>query len=384
MDAQDREYLRQAGMIEGLLFFDDRQQHVHDDADPDLGAHGVGRCAVEAFDPQVLFDPLEKQLDLPAATIEIGDGQCWQSKIVGKEHQVLAGCGIFESDPTQGGVEVLLGVKAREHDGLIADQSGAAIDGMGIAALGFEIGFGTGDKEAFRLVQLIEPIEVDVTSVHDVESAGLGQQEIEDVDVVQFAVADVKERRDVAPQIQQRVQLDGCLGRAKRSPRKDRQTQVDGAGVQSVNRVLEIDTKGFFGIEATSDGDQRLGEVGVDAPVPTFVGIGQSAARDSALDPHVVELGLLCTQARFDVAQALPISQLGERHAKILIETRESFDFVGSAVTCHTTTKCGQRQMLCDLGKYQRTCVHPHLLRKSFPQDGDKRVSNSNRDQAKS
>lgn len=167
--------------------------------------------AEENFDTQMLLDPFEKQFDLPAASIEIGDGQCWQRKIVGKEHQVLAGYGIFESDTTQGRVEILLGVKAREHDGLIADQAGAAIDGMGITALGFEVGLGTGDKEAFRLVQLIEPIEVDVASVHDVESTGLGQQEIEDIDVVQFAVADMEKRGDVAPQIQQRVQLDAAL-----------------------------------------------------------------------------------------------------------------------------------------------------------------------------
>ena len=109
---------------------------------------------------------------------------------------------IFESDSTQWRVEILLRVKAREHDSLIADQSCAAVDGMGIAALGFEIGLGAGDKETLRLVQLIKPIEIDVTSVHDVESAWLGHQQIENVDVVQFAVADVNERRDVASQIQ--------------------------------------------------------------------------------------------------------------------------------------------------------------------------------------
>ena len=221
-----------------------------------------------------------------------------------------------------------LRVKAGEHDGLIADQSGAAIDGMGITALGFEIGLGAGHKEAFRLVQSIEPIEVDVASVHDVESAGLGQQQVQDVDVVQFAVADVEERRDIAAQVQQRVQLDGRLGRAKRRPGKHRQTQVDGAGIQSVDRVFEIDTKRFCGIKTTSDGNERLGKVGVDAPVPALVGIGQSAARDPALDAHVVELALLRAQARFDVAQTFSISQLRKRHAEVLIETREAFDLV--------------------------------------------------------
>ena len=146
----------------------------------------------------MLLDPFEKQLDLPAATIKLGDGECRQGEIVGEKHQPLAGCGVLEPDPAQRRVEVLLGVKAGEHDGLVANQSGAAIDRMPIAPLGFEVGLGAGDKEAFGLVQLIEPIEVDVAAVHDVESAGLGQQQVQNVDVVQFAVADVKERRNVA------------------------------------------------------------------------------------------------------------------------------------------------------------------------------------------
>jgi hypothetical protein len=228
----------------------------------------------------MLLDPFEKQFDLPATTIQLGDGQCWQSEIVGEEHQTLARGGIFEADSTQRRVEVLLGIKAHQHDGLVANQAGASIDRAGIAALDFEIGLGPRDEEAFRLVQLIKPVEVDVASVHDVKSAGLGQQQIENIDVVQFAIADVKKRRDTATQIQERVQLDGCFGRTKRCPRKDRQTQIDGAGIQSVNRIVEIDTKWFRGIKATGDGDQRLGKVGVDAPVAALVGVGQSAARN--------------------------------------------------------------------------------------------------------
>jgi hypothetical protein len=45
-----------------------------------------------------------------------------------------------------------------------------------------------------------EPIEVGV-SIHDVDGTGLGHQLIEDIDVVQLAVADEDEGRDIAPQI---------------------------------------------------------------------------------------------------------------------------------------------------------------------------------------
>ena len=76
---------------------------------------------------------------------------------------------------------------------------------MGIPTLGFEVGFGARHKEAARLVQSMQPFEVDIASVHDVEGAGLGYQQVEHIDVVQLAVADVQKRRDVAAQVQKRV-----------------------------------------------------------------------------------------------------------------------------------------------------------------------------------
>ena len=60
-------------------------------------------------------------------------------------------------------------------------------------------------------------------------------------------------QRDVTAQ--ERVQLDGRLGRAKRSPSKYRKAQVDGAGIQSIDRVFEIDAKRLCGIKTTGDGN---------------------------------------------------------------------------------------------------------------------------------
>ena len=65
--------------------FDDGDEHVNRDSDPDI----------------------EKQLDLPPATIKLGDGERRQCEIVGEKHKPLAGCGVFESDATQRRIEVL-------------------------------------------------------------------------------------------------------------------------------------------------------------------------------------------------------------------------------------------------------------------------------------
>ena len=45
---------------------DDGHEHVNRDGDPELGLDRVGRGAKEALDPEMLLDPLEEELDLPA------------------------------------------------------------------------------------------------------------------------------------------------------------------------------------------------------------------------------------------------------------------------------------------------------------------------------
>jgi hypothetical protein len=200
---------------------------------------------------------------------------------------------------------------------------------------------------------------------------------------VQFAVADVKERRDIATQVQQRVQLDGRLGRAKRRPRKYRQAQVDGAGIQSIDRVFQIDAKRFCGIKTAGDGNERLGKVGVDAPVAHRVRIGQGVAGDIAADAHMIELSRLRSQARLDVAQAFAIGKLCKRHTEILIETRKRFDFVFASVPRYATTKRCPWQMFHDLREHQLAYVHRCPLRVNSPQDDKCQRRSSNRDQSK-
>ena len=65
--------------------FDDGDEHVDADGDPDLGLHRVVGVAVESFDPQILFDPFEEQFYFPAVLIKLGYGYGLQFKIVSQK-----------------------------------------------------------------------------------------------------------------------------------------------------------------------------------------------------------------------------------------------------------------------------------------------------------
>jgi hypothetical protein len=57
------------GHVQTKLLLDDCYQDIDADGDPDLRPHSVLGSAVEAFDAQVLLDPLEKQFHLPSAPV---------------------------------------------------------------------------------------------------------------------------------------------------------------------------------------------------------------------------------------------------------------------------------------------------------------------------
>ena len=75
------------------------------------------------------------------------------------------------------------------------------------------------------------------------------------------------------------------------------------------------------GIKDAGPIDQPLREVGIDPPVPVFVGVRQGRAPNGVPEPAMVELARLRLETGLDVAQALPVGQLRERHRPILFRT---------------------------------------------------------------
>src|SRR3990170_3186320 len=168
-------------------------------------------------------------------------------------------------------------------------------------------------------MQGVESLEVEIAAVHHVVGAGHGHKMIQNVDIVQFSVGNQDEFGNVALEIQQRMQFDRPFGAPKLGPGKERKAQVDGGGVQGVDRGVEVDAEVVAQIELFGSLDEDLSEVGVDAPVALVVGMGEIAVGDRAVNAHVVEFGLHHAQTRFDFAQTVAVGQLGERHDPKLV-----------------------------------------------------------------
>jgi hypothetical protein len=373
-----REYLKNGGFLEKgeaqnlqnlvgaalepEFFLDDGYQNVDADGNPDLRLHGILRSTVEGFDTQVLLDPFEEQFHLPAALVKFGDRQRVQDKVVGDKDQAFSRFGIDILDASEES-RILAGrFGSRENDTLIAAQSGVLVDGSFGSTAALEVFLRAGDEEGHVGLKDIEAGEIDVASVHNVERAGFDRKVVEGFDIVHFPAGNMDKTRDVAAQVDERMQLDGSLAPAKARPREEGQTQIDRCGIESVDCFLQSDAQGVAGIELPGTSNEDSGEVGVDAPVAVLVGFGQGVARDVAANACVIQFGFQRVQTDFDVAQAGAVGQLRKGHAQKLIEAGKPAGAIVASVLADTAVEVASGEEGDELGEEVLPGVHCQVL----------------------
>ena len=340
-------------------FLGNGDQHVSADRDPDLRLDRVLVGAIKRLDAQVLLDPFEKQFDLPALAVQICNQLGFEGEIVGQKRDALASV-VLDDHTSQRGWIVLAGIKEGQHTRLVAhDVRVGPVHGVRVAPFELGIGLGTGDEEGVGLMNDKQSLEIQVAAIEQVIGARLDIQQVQGVDLVGLAVGDVNESGDGAAQVQQGVQFDSRLVRAKRRPGIHRQAQVYRRGIEGVNGCIQVDRHRLFGVQRARHGDQVLRKVGVDLPRPGCIGVGQSVARNGlAAQTHVIQPLGLSTQIDLDVAQRLAVGQLSKGHGQELVHAGEILNLVIATVSGHASTESAQGQKRHDLRENKLALVH--------------------------
>jgi hypothetical protein len=145
---------------------------------------------------------------------------------------------------------------------------------------------------------------------------------------------------------------------AESSPRKEREAEVNGGGVQRIGGGLEFKPERLIGVERGGLLDEDLGEVGKDTPVAVFVGVGQGAAGGGLPDAGVIEFRAEGRQTGFDVAQTFAPRQWGERQHEELFVSGQLADAEVAVVTGDTLVEFVFGQEVEELGEDGATFVH--------------------------
>ena len=270
--------------------FDDGNEHVYGDGDPDLSFHRIFGSAVEGFDPQMLFDPLEEDFDLPPAFVEFRNGGGRQGEMVGKKDESFVLAGIVEADAPEFLRIILFCVEAVQGNDLVALKARGFVDRLGIEPFELEVLFGPDDEEGRRTMDSVKTGKVRIAPIEDIDGACFDRKIVEDIDLVDFSVGNHDNRRNASPQIEERMQLYRTLPFAKQRPGEKRKTQIDRGGIQGVDGLIQFDSEGFSGVEASGFANEDMSEVGIDAPIADLVGMGKGVAGYLSANPQMVEL----------------------------------------------------------------------------------------------
>lgn len=365
--------------LERQPLLDDRREDIDRDGDPDLRFYGILRSPVECLDPKVLLDPSEEQFDLPAEFIKQRHGQCGQSEVVRQERQIAIVVPVVESDTPESFGEGVVRIEAGQNNRLITRQIHSFIHRTREESMTSQVRLGPNDKERLALMKSKETSEIEITAVEDVKAAGLRNEIVQNPDIVRFSICDLDKRRDRASQIEKGMELDGAFALAEYSPRKKRQTQVDRGRIEGIDGVLQFESQLFAGIESPGLTDEDLGKVGIDAPIASFVGVGQSVPGDLPSKAHVIEPVFHRSKTGLDIAKTFAVGQLGEGQAEELIEARKAFDLVIPAVAPDAFSKFVKRQEVHDLGEDSWRGIHRSLLVVEGQKSDDYTKSGSNR-----
>jgi len=168
----------------------------------------------------------------------LGDGKCRECKSVGEKLEALPGFHIEITDTPERVRVHFGGVERGENDRVIGSDSHALVHRMRVSALEQEVRFRADDEERRAHGESVQPLEIDVAAIHEVDGPGLRQNLVEDVDVVHFSIGNADKGGDVAVQVQERVHFDGGFVLAKFGPGKQGKAQVDGGRVQRVQTPI--------------------------------------------------------------------------------------------------------------------------------------------------
>src|SRR5277367_6018547 len=217
------------------------QQEQCDQGCPNLNTERVLASADETLHGEVLFQRLEKQFYLPALFVDGGDRGGAEIEQVGEQNNLSLVIRIPNDDAAQWAGTIGLRLEARELNDLVSAD--AAIRRDVEFSLDCEDGIllHACDEEDTGQRPAAEQSIVGVAAIHSHDATGVQSERVRQFDVATLGLGEEHVSRQVVIVIEQDVSFDAALGAAELRPRKHRQAQRDGSGIQRKQLVLEAE-----------------------------------------------------------------------------------------------------------------------------------------------
>jgi hypothetical protein len=167
------------------------------------------------------------------------------------------------------------------------------------------------------------------------------------------------------------MHLDPGFGASKIGPWEETQREIDGRGIQSVNRVLQFQSEILSGVEDTRLAHESFGEILPESIVSLLVGIGQGGLGNSFSKTKMVEGFAPGVETGGYVAQSFPPGQLRKSHTDQLLSATEMPNFALRVVALNQPGKRLAIYQIEDLGEDVAARVHGRVSSKNVAQSSN-------------
>lgn len=311
------------GSVQMQVVLDDGDEAIRDNGNMDLYSYGILGVAPKPFDAQMLLDPLEKQLHLPAVAVK-------QPDILGLEIEVV---GIVNKRPTEvSDVEndapelcrVVVSVPfACESDGLVQQHAISPIKEF-LSEQHFvgRFPFLSCDEERAGLVDSEKPCKVEITLVEHIAGQRFVCDTVHELGVVDIGVRDAVENRNLRNDVNLCVNFDAGLCAAKARPKEKRHAEVNGGGINGKETPMKLEL--FGDAPLLCKRDHIISEFLEDTRVTEHIRLGKRVPADrrfsktemiatfSMRDDYIGEFpeaAAACQLAEHEHKQVIPVSE---------------------------------------------------------------------------
>ncbi len=170
--------------------------------------------------------------------------------MIGQKSQNAIAFGVKEFNATQRQRVVHLGVFAAHEDMRVA-QDCRLIDRAIAHHFVLQLVHGTDDEEGRSVGESDQAREVDVAAIHHIETARFQRKIVQKRGIGHKRWRDAHDGGYAAAQIQHGVQLDARLGIGGRGPLEQSQAQLDGAGIDGIDRLLQLQGQAVVAVQSS-------------------------------------------------------------------------------------------------------------------------------------
>ena len=339
------------------LFGNDKQQVVTH-GNPDLCVDRIARCSIERFDAQMSFYEFEERLHIPSFAVKFSDGKCGEAKVICDKSINIICCIIFINDHAYP-LWIIGGCPwAGKHDVLVADKAGCLVNRSFLNHFKFHVALSPGDKECMLPVeQFVEPLEINVSFIHQVIGKGFYWQIIHCLAVMNLAFREMDECGNAAPKVKQRVHFDGTFPMMEIRPWTKFKAEFYRATVKRIDHLINVKTVIVFVIKFSRFFDEILCKVMVNAPVFFLIHFTKGGTWNER-ESGMVKLSLKRSQSSFIGTQTLLRGQLCKAHHHELVTAAELNPMTVTIVSCNALTEHVFWEQRHELGEYILTLIH--------------------------